>query len=67
MRRRSVRVFSRGNPASRLYREPDSVMHDEDPFEPVPRPSALDAETVNVLRAYLAGFGVPLDAPCAQV
>ena len=42
-------------------------MHDEDPFEPVPRPSALDAETVNVLRAYLAGFGVPPDAPCAQV
>lgn len=59
MRRRSARDSSRGNP--------DSVMHDEDLLDPVPRPSALDAETVNVLRAYLAGFGVSPDAPCPHV
>ncbi|HRT28636.1 MAG TPA: helix-turn-helix transcriptional regulator [Kiritimatiellia bacterium] len=36
-------------------------------YDPVPRPSALDAETAHALRAYLAGFGVPPDVPRAQV
>ena len=42
-------------------------MCDGELYDSASRPSALDAETAHALRTYLAGFGVPPDAPHAQV